>query len=154
MSTRKYVKKPIEVEAFQLTQDMCRGTEYIPFKKVEILEGFSKVAIGSLYANVGDYIIKGIEGEVYPCSESVFNKTYREVADVKLEELEKLLEGIAHIDEQYEMMINSEEFKSNTEDIQALYWHLLDFIRITQVMGAKLVKNKLSIDLTFKQKPK
>jgi len=28
---------------------------------------------------VGDYIMRGIEGEFYPCGESIFNKTYEEV---------------------------------------------------------------------------
>jgi hypothetical protein len=27
-------------------------------------------------ANVGDYIIQGVEGEFYPCKASIFEKTY------------------------------------------------------------------------------
>ena len=27
-------------------------------------------------ASVGDYIIKGVEGEFYPCKEKIFNETY------------------------------------------------------------------------------
>lgn len=27
-------------------------------------------------ASFGDYIIKGVEGEFYPCKEEIFNKTY------------------------------------------------------------------------------
>lgn len=27
-------------------------------------------------ANVGDYIIKGVNGEFYPCKQDIFEKTY------------------------------------------------------------------------------
>ena len=30
-------------------------------------------------ADVGDYIIKGINGEFYPCKPDIFKKTYEEV---------------------------------------------------------------------------
>lgn len=36
---------------------------------IETLEGVMK-------ANVGDYIIKGVNGEFYPCKQDIFEKTY------------------------------------------------------------------------------
>lgn len=42
------------------------------FKKtmtIEILEG-------TMTANVGDYIIKGVNGEFYPCKPDIFEKIY------------------------------------------------------------------------------
>jgi hypothetical protein len=30
-------------------------------------------------ANAGDWIIKGVDGEFYPCKDSIFIKTYQEV---------------------------------------------------------------------------
>lgn len=34
---------------------------------------------GVLHANIGDYIIKGVEGEFYPCKPDIFKKTYEVV---------------------------------------------------------------------------
>lgn len=34
---------------------------------------------GNMRADVGDYIIKGVNGEFYPCKPDVFEKTYEEV---------------------------------------------------------------------------
>jgi hypothetical protein len=34
---------------------------------------------GRMEASVGDWIIKGIEGEFYPCKNNIFIKTYQEV---------------------------------------------------------------------------
>lgn len=36
---------------------------------------------GDMEASVGDYIIKGVNGEFYPCKPDIFNKTYEEVTD-------------------------------------------------------------------------
>ena len=38
-----------------------------------------KTIEGDMRANVGDYILKGIEGECWPVKESIFLKTYEEV---------------------------------------------------------------------------
>ena len=40
--------------------------------KIETLEG-------TMLADVGDYIIKGVNGEFYPCKPDIFEKTYEEV---------------------------------------------------------------------------
>ena len=32
---------------------------------------------GVMQANVGDWVIKGVEGEIYPCKPSIFSKTYK-----------------------------------------------------------------------------
>ena len=36
---------------------------------------------GNMKANIGDYIIKGINGEFYPCKPDIFDKTYEEVTE-------------------------------------------------------------------------
>jgi hypothetical protein len=77
-----YRKKPVEIEARQLTQGedalsiaaWCGGiTEY------------SGVAIptleGTMLAAWGDYVIKGVQGEFYPCKPDIFQATYDEVTD-------------------------------------------------------------------------
>ena len=82
----KYRKKPVEVEAIQFdgwnwrevyqfmsneplmfTQDF-RKKEYI---LMDIPEG--------VIAKVGDYIIKGVHGEFYPCKPDIFHETYEDL---------------------------------------------------------------------------
>ena len=43
-----------------------------PYIKIETLEGIMK-------ASIGDYIIKGVNGEFYPCKPDIFTKTYEEI---------------------------------------------------------------------------
>lgn len=80
--TRKFVKKPIEVEAFQF------GFDYFPewFQPGPMINYSTKehcahihTPDGIMTAQIGDYIIKGVKGEIYPCKEDVFNLTYEEV---------------------------------------------------------------------------
>ena len=40
--------------------------------KIKTLEGI-------IVSNKGDYIIKGVKDEIYPCKEDIFNITYEEV---------------------------------------------------------------------------
>ena len=75
----KYRKKPVEIEAIQWTGDNLK--EILEFSdkayierdnytlKIETLEG-------THIANKGDYIIKGIKGEFYPCKPDIFEMTY------------------------------------------------------------------------------
>lgn len=62
----KYRKKPVIIEAIQFEDN--------PYLKIETLEGIMK-------ASVGDYIIKGVNGEFYPCKPDIFEKTYERVID-------------------------------------------------------------------------
>lgn len=54
--------------------DFCNGTCRIGDIVIKTLEG-------NLRANHGDYIIKGINGEFYPCKPDIFEKTYEVVTD-------------------------------------------------------------------------
>lgn len=73
---KKYRKKPIIVEAYQTDEE----------KIIETLEGKMK-------ANKGDYIIKGIKGELYPCKADIFYKTYDKVEnDTQYNEVARLKE--------------------------------------------------------------
>lgn len=42
---------------------------------------FIKTLEGTMEASVGDYIIRGIKGEYYPCKPDVFRATYEEVIE-------------------------------------------------------------------------
>lgn len=90
----KYRKKPIIIEAFKYDGDLmgADGNYYVPNWAIEahrskdlcyIDDGELYVCTleGELRVDVGDYIIRGIEGELYPCKPSIFEATYEAVED-------------------------------------------------------------------------
>ena len=77
---RAYRKKPVMVEAVQWTgenhAEMC---EFIDPEALEIIPRIGLVIHtleGDHHASPGDYIIKGVNGEFYPCKPDIFAKTY------------------------------------------------------------------------------
>jgi hypothetical protein len=82
---RKFRKKPVTIEAMQLTdaKSVLDIEDWINSGDV----GFSTnpptlwidTLEGRIEASVGDWIIKGVEGEFYPCKNEIFIKTYQEV---------------------------------------------------------------------------
>lgn len=104
MSAIKYKKKPVEIEAFQWDGSLDCASEIINWGadnkatvryigerperkapngeysqffqpcrlKIETLEGW-------IFASPGDFIIKGIQGEFYPCKPDIFAETYEVV---------------------------------------------------------------------------
>lgn len=81
---KKYVKKPIVIEALKIEWG-SRKTDLLDFAGMENVyqnefgEVFIKTLEGNMKVSVGDYVIKGIEGEFYPCKPNIFKKTYSEV---------------------------------------------------------------------------
>ena len=93
----KYRKKPVIIEAMKWTGDSHRdmfnfidGKDlnapiepsgknfYIDHSKVK--GGLViKTLEGEHLANIGDWIIKGVAGEFYPCKPDIFDKTYEKV---------------------------------------------------------------------------
>lgn len=75
---KNYRKKPVVIQAVQFKNsadihEFCKdkvrepvGEDYL---EIETLEGVMR-------ANIGDYIIKGVNGEFYPCKPDIFEKTY------------------------------------------------------------------------------
>lgn len=77
---RTYRKKPIVVEAVQWTgenyAEMCK---FIYPGALEIIPQIGLVIHtleGDHHASPGDYIIKGVNGEFFPCKLDIFTKTY------------------------------------------------------------------------------
>lgn len=89
----KYRKKPVIIEAFKFYVDnipdwfMDKVTtndiilRKCDFKRYSIDEAYCEIKTpeGTMTGNGGDYIIKGINGEIYPCKPDIFEKTYEEV---------------------------------------------------------------------------
>lgn len=92
----KYRKKPVVVEAVQLNSADSSIANVLRFvgQKVELncstahdrfedycsmvrMSGMEiKTLEGNMKASIGDYIIKGVNGEFYPCKKDIFEKTY------------------------------------------------------------------------------
>ncbi len=84
----KYRKKPVIIEAIKFlntAESLSALSEFIgdtikvdhsnpdkPTLKIDTLEG-------QHIASVGDYIIKGVKGEFYPCKPDIFKATYEKV---------------------------------------------------------------------------
>ena len=81
----KYRKKPVVIEAVRwLGNNHAEICEFFgdDFEPLEIRgnEGVYITTLeGVLRASVGDYIIKGVNGEFYPCKPDIFAKTYEPV---------------------------------------------------------------------------
>ena len=82
----KYRKKAVEIEAFRFGYDKIPNWNNFN-KKCEILPGDMpldsiieiKTLEGTMTGKFGDYIIKGIKGEFYPCRADIFAETYERV---------------------------------------------------------------------------
>ena len=88
----KFRKKPVVIEAFRLNErgliaedwfwDAVTRNDIIThcFGKHEPDPAWCEIKTleGTMIANAGDYIIQGVNGEIYPCKADIFQKTYTE----------------------------------------------------------------------------
>lgn len=78
---KKYIKNPIPIEAIQW--DGNNEEEVLAFigETAQLRGGslYIQTLEGDMLATIGSYIIKGVNGEFYPCREDIFEKTYEEV---------------------------------------------------------------------------
>lgn len=88
----KYRKKPVVIDAIQLRWDTWSDVcEFVPTEyfgggvyldddtlqlglRIKTLEGV-------MLARQGDYIIRGVKGEFYPCKPDIFEATYEPVEE-------------------------------------------------------------------------
>jgi hypothetical protein len=96
---QKFRKKPVVIEAVKLSITSKSIRECLEFMGQKVntksqiasgkFEGYCwdvaknglqiKTLEGTMTAKVGDYIIKGVNGEFYPCKPNIFKKTYEKV---------------------------------------------------------------------------
>ena len=91
-----YRKKPVVIEAVQFTAELAArcliDDEPAPFGIASVSGDFHparrevyrawmsiKTLEGIMRADVGDWIIRGVAGEVYPCKPAIFDATYEPV---------------------------------------------------------------------------
>ena len=86
----KFRKKPVVIDAFRMGQEtppdwfmdrvttgdavQCGMNSDRPYAEIKTLEG-------TMTASHGDWIIKGVAGEVYPCKPEIFNACYEPEGD-------------------------------------------------------------------------
>ena len=87
----RYRKKPVEVEAVQICSENGDRTAWPEW----LVDAFSNWQVtyhgvdkklfwvasleGGVCGEIGDWIVRGVEGELYPVKDSIFRKTYEEV---------------------------------------------------------------------------
>lgn len=86
MIIKTYRKKPVEIQAIQFVEDSLpevltwigdKGKFFTNYEDAWFLE--IQTLEGTMCAHIGDYIIRGIKGEFYPCKPDIFKATYEEV---------------------------------------------------------------------------
>ena len=73
----KFRKKPVVVDAIQFNENMYEIRQFVGadarFRGGQLV---IKTLEGPLYASPGDWIIRGVKGEFYPCKPDIFEATY------------------------------------------------------------------------------
>jgi len=86
----KYRKRPVIIEAIEWTglnlkeiieftslNESVKDLSWNEYEKLVNEKGLKIFTLeGTMMASVGDYIIKGIKGEVYPCKPDIFKASY------------------------------------------------------------------------------
>lgn len=99
---QKFVKKPVIVEAIRVTEETARAAyvwveentegSFDPYDPrpesgitIDPHDGMMCIATleGLMKVNLGDWIIRGVKGEFYPCKPDIFAATYEVVEEVK-----------------------------------------------------------------------
>ena len=80
---KKYRKKPVVIEAIQWASNNLSEIDNFIGRTVDNKETTLVIHTleGDMEASIGDYIIKGVNGEFYPCKPDIFDKTYEEVTE-------------------------------------------------------------------------
>ena len=89
----RYRKRPLTIDAWQFTKHNYKEEVILNFVREspdvflfsesngDFIGGEIKTLEGFLDVSENDYIIKGIQGEFYPCKPDIFEKTYELIED-------------------------------------------------------------------------
>ncbi len=90
-TAQNYRKKPVVIQAIKLERDNIDAAyEFAYGNPISISERTMiqewggmhiRTLEGVMVADFGDYVIKGVKGEVYPIKADIFRKTYDKVID-------------------------------------------------------------------------
>lgn len=78
---RLYRKRPVTIEAIEFTEDtLVEVIDFLRLGKVHFLIKSAGILLrtptGDMLTAHGDYIIRGLQGEYYPCKASAFQANY------------------------------------------------------------------------------
>ncbi|MGO3307190.1 MAG: hypothetical protein ACTILG_11065 [Sphingobacterium sp.] len=89
INLKKYRKKPVVIEAVEFNKNKWKAevsqgklSESFPMVLLSVIAGFSPVIEtleGDMKVSNGDFIIKGIQGEFYPCKPDIFHESYEAI---------------------------------------------------------------------------
>lgn len=110
---KSYTKLPVIVEAIQWDgKNLKEVTSFISGKPVDLSEYAAVFAWeryeegildkglnintfeGEMKASIGDYIIKGVNGELHLCKPDIFNKTYKEANSPSIQKFEEVVSPV------------------------------------------------------------
>lgn len=85
MTAQQYRKKPVVIEAVQYRGD--NAEDIVAWVESGEARGFTHAAThegqlhvvtleGTMTVALGDYVIRGVQGEHYPCKPDIFDQTY------------------------------------------------------------------------------
>jgi len=81
-----YRKKPVVIEAVQWTGSNINDVVSMPrnFDLSHLIVNWNgtlsiKTLEGVMQAEIGDFIICGVQGELYPCKPDIFKQTYEDI---------------------------------------------------------------------------
>jgi hypothetical protein len=89
-----YVKKPIPIEARQMTvenaEELAAWSNSVVNKRPDgTVSGMMVLTLeGAMTGSVGDYLIKGIRGEFYFCAKDIFEESYEKVKEDETVEID------------------------------------------------------------------
>lgn len=89
MSAKQYRKKPVVIEAVRFEKPYKRVQEFCPsirlikrgMQGTKIAFGIIPTLEGDMTAELGDWIIRSVQGEFYPIKEAIFRETYEPVEE-------------------------------------------------------------------------
>lgn len=124
----RYRKKPILIEAIQWDGSYESQGQIVTWSKGAVSGWFDgayhlvvETLEGTMRAEVGDWIIRGVQGEFYPCKPDIFEATYSKVLDdgeqqtLDEEALEEWIDGYERRGYDYHDMSASEAWEAALE---------------------------------------
>jgi hypothetical protein len=84
----KFRKKPVVIEAVQWdgrngadVAAFCPGIAGVSVADGTVVQLEIKTLEGTMSASIGDWVIRGVKGEFYPCKPDIFEATYERVRE-------------------------------------------------------------------------
>lgn len=109
-----YRKKPVVIEAVQWTgNNIDEIGDFMGHSATMTLNDSFVIPTleGDMYAAEGDWIIKGVKGEFYPCKPDIFKMTYESVEEMDEPDYDVVLDVLQkHHDKLFNMDKNTEVF--------------------------------------------